>query len=93
MGLGTIDQDLSNILEFVQDGTEEFGDWIRCAVLDFDRDLFDFENIFGKPSDFVGMEDEGFGVMGAQFGVEPFWVVGQIQFIEVGVGIAIDRGP
>ena len=91
MSLGTIDQDLSNILEFVQDGAEEFGDWIRCAVLDFDCDLFDFENIFSKPSHFVGMENKGFGVMGSQFGIKPFGVVGQIQLIQVRVGVAINR--
>jgi hypothetical protein len=90
--LGPIGQQLPNILKFAQDGAEKFWRGVRCSVLDFDGDLFDFQHIFGKPGDFIGMEHQWLGVVRSDFRVELFGMVFQVEMVGIGVGISVHRG-
>jgi hypothetical protein len=78
--------------KFEEDFGEEVLGRIGGTILDFDRDLFDFEDIFGKPGNFTGVEEEWIRVVGTNFWVEAFGVVGEIELVGISIGVAIDGG-
>ncbi len=79
-------------LEFGEDGFEEILSSVGLEFLDFDRHLFNPQNIFSKPRDFVGVKHQHFIGVAPHFRVQALGIVGRIQQVGMGVGIAVNRG-